>query len=1021
MPDRYSREAAVLERLDTSYLYRPDGTGEKLETGVVSIQTEAGARAYAVLAFPFDSSVSRMEVVYARVRRAEGAPIASAPADAQDLPTPLTRAAPQFSDTHLFLLPVKGMAAHSRLEYQVRTVFTSARVPGQFWGAENLSTGRVVLERTVELHVPESTRVTVASPHLEPQRSSGDGETVFRWTALEVRPAQDAPSADPNGSPAVAWTTFPGWAQVGTWYRDLLGKAADPTAEIKAKADQVVYRAAGPRARAQALFHFVAAEIRTIEVPWGEGSPQPHTAAEVLASQFGDGKDKAVLLAAMLRAEGLDADLAFTSRYRGSQTGMPAPLFSAALVCMPEAAGNRTWLNPLSEASSFGLLTADLRGRDALVIPRTGPATLVSTPADLPFPGETHFASSGRLTADGTLSAHVDLQMQGDPALVYREAFAAAVPAGWDRIAGSYLHGRGMAGEPSGTTVGHLLDTAQPLHISFDLSDSAYSGGAKHQLLPLEPGLELPYAQSKEAPEGEIDLGGIHTERADSRLILPEALTVRSGEPVHLHTAFADLDKTYSVTSTAEGTVLTVQRTLTIRQARLPAGNWSLYRRFLDQVEESEPFLPLISSQGKDELTQPTPKAESPGAARRVQEAQAALEAGDTSTAAKKLDEAKALDAHQTALWSTYAELAARGGRPAEVLADLRRELEFHPENAPVSRRLAAELVRQGDTREAIALLRTAHARNPRDPLTTVQLAGLLLPGAPGEAEALLRSCMTENPGDLRVQLTLARVLLRESKQGDAERLLTSVATGSNDPGLLNDAAYLLAENSLRLGTAEMAARRAVQLLNFASLQRSASPEAALLATRNLTATWDTFGFVLMRENNLSEAEIWLHAAWADSLSPTAGSHYAALLERQGRTAQARAILLKAAEAKRLAAAWNGLGKDLSGVPDTSSAKLGEGLTSPLRKPASIRSGQAVFDLEYSGGAEPGVLLVQGDETFRSLVEASTALDTATVLPAGTVAHLTRQIIVRCTSQDCRATLLPAEIAGSPSLGMPLH
>jgi transglutaminase-like putative cysteine protease len=55
--------------------------------------------------------------------------------------------------------------------------------------------------------------------------------------------------------------------------------------------------------------------LRYVAVPLGVNSHRPHAAANVLKNGFGDCKDKANLLNALLRAQGIAADLVLVPRF----------------------------------------------------------------------------------------------------------------------------------------------------------------------------------------------------------------------------------------------------------------------------------------------------------------------------------------------------------------------------------------------------------------------------------------------------------------------------------------------------------------------------------------------------------------------------------------------------------------------------------------------------------------------------------------------------------------------------------
>ena len=102
----------------------------------------------------------------------------------------------------------------------------------------------------------------------------------------------------------MAWTSFKSWEAVGAWYRGLESSRAVPDDEIKAKVALLIAGKATDEDKVKAVYAYVATQIRYIGVAFGVGRFQPHEAVDVLHNQYGDCKDKATLLAAMLAVAG---------------------------------------------------------------------------------------------------------------------------------------------------------------------------------------------------------------------------------------------------------------------------------------------------------------------------------------------------------------------------------------------------------------------------------------------------------------------------------------------------------------------------------------------------------------------------------------------------------------------------------------------------------------------------------------------------------------------------------------------
>jgi len=70
----------------------------------------------------------------------------------------------------------------------------------------------------------------------------------------------------------------------------------------------------------RSLADFMQHDIRYVGIELGIGGWQPHPAAEVFSHRYGDCKDKATLMAAMLHEIGIEADYVVINSERGSVT-----------------------------------------------------------------------------------------------------------------------------------------------------------------------------------------------------------------------------------------------------------------------------------------------------------------------------------------------------------------------------------------------------------------------------------------------------------------------------------------------------------------------------------------------------------------------------------------------------------------------------------------------------------------------------------------------------------------------------
>ena len=450
----YLDEAAVVERDEVLYRFNADGTGSRVETAAIRIQSGAALQGFAVLSLPYASGTQELEIVYARVRKPDGTVIATPITDAQDQSAPTTQLAPMYSDMHVKQLPVRSLAVADTLKIQTRLTQKQAEVPGEFWGAETFGVGLVYLDRRIELRVPRSKTVTVYSPKDPPETTESGEDRVYRWKGAQLRPSHakddDAPPQDKTAP--ITWTTFPSWEAVGAWYQGLIEGRDAVTPALQAKADEITAGAKTDTHKVRALYEYVSQHNHYIAVDFGVGRYQPHTAIAVLVNQYGDCKDKHILLAALLRAKGSQPSAVLIGAGVEMNEKVPSPAAFNHLITLVDVDGGPVWLDATTEVAPYRVLLPVLRDKQALVVPAKsgqGVPHLAKTPAELPFAAVQRYDGQFELAKDGTTKGNVTVTLRGDDEVLMRYASRQVARAQWDQLGQAYVDNSGFNGKPT--------------------------------------------------------------------------------------------------------------------------------------------------------------------------------------------------------------------------------------------------------------------------------------------------------------------------------------------------------------------------------------------------------------------------------------------------------------------------------------------------------------------------------------------------------------------------------------------
>lgn len=1031
----YATEADVIQQSDTVFRYNADGTGTEEIHVRAKVQNDAGVRAFAVLSAPYASRTQTAQVESITVTHADGTTTVTPPSDAMTLPAQVTQEAPLYSDLQVLQIPVRGLRPGDVIDYRMKVTQTSAEAPNQFWNSFIFLKSQVVLSQTVTLDVPEGKYVQAWSPDFKPVVTKSGGRAVYRWTNSQLKPtSSDSDKKEKPASegerPDLAWTSFRTWQELGDWYHSLAAPQSVPNDAVRAQADALTQGAKTPEDQVKAIYTFVSTHIRYIGIDFGIGRYEPHPAAEVLANQYGDCKDKDTLLEALLHAKGFITAPALIGVGFDAVPDLPSPGQFNHVITTVQLPSGRIWLDATPEVAPYRLLVSAIRDKQALVIPASGAAALEKTPALPPYPFVDHFVATGTLKADGEFNAHVEIQDRSDAEILLRSIARVMAPAQWDR-ATQYLSAlMGFSGTTSNSSFGHADDFSAPMQVSWDYSKSPYGDWDTFRILPPFPVVSLPGSPDKK-PTDDFDLGAPRTETAIARISLPAGFSANLPNAVHVKTAFATIDQTYAL----ENGVLTISRTVEVLQPKLAASSWQDYKKFLsDSSLDDYSWIQLTSTNASGAGPHPPAAGpDNPVAAELIREVGELQKARDWAAVKKKLDEAKAIEPAQPYLWSNYGYAAMSQGHFDEAEKDFAKELGLHPDETYVVLLDAGMLRFRHKNDEARAVLQASFDRDSSDERVAMALAALQAENSVPDAVATLQKASAAQPNNQDLATALAAYLIENHQNADAATLMKKVLDQAQDALQLNDASYELAETGIDLPLAEQKARQALKLLDQDSQADISSANAQSFQQASLlVATWDTLGYILLHENKLDEAREYLEAAWRNSPDLSVGLHYGDLLEKTGQKQEA----LRIDQLSSGGIVAPGANPDQQMLRDAIQRLKQEGFKTSIGDPSiDLQNARtfhitpkspyssftsATFRLQLQAGGVRGVMRVSGDASLDAETDAVRKVALPALVPAHSAAYLLRDAVVTCSpgQKECELVLIPlsgiqAERAGN--------
>jgi tetratricopeptide (TPR) repeat protein len=291
-----------------------------------------------------------------------------------------------FSDRRVLRAPLPGVAAGSIVE-TVITIEGRSPIPGGgsygrflFGGGLPIEQSRLVLDTPLSL-----TPRVVNKAGLQPQTTEKDGRRriVFEKGRSEAIDYDESylPS-DEALTPYVAFSTGTSWADIARNYGQIVDKQI-AGGDLKEAVTKAAGAATERREIIARLLDSVERNVRYAGVEVGDGSIIPRTPRSVLQNKYGDCKDKATLLVALLRTAGIPSHVALLRADSGFDTVADLPgvnSFNHAIVVVDATAEEPAlWIDPTDEFAHPGELPLQDQGRMALVATETTTA-LTRTP-----------------------------------------------------------------------------------------------------------------------------------------------------------------------------------------------------------------------------------------------------------------------------------------------------------------------------------------------------------------------------------------------------------------------------------------------------------------------------------------------------------------------------------------------------------------------------------------------------------------------------------------------------------------
>jgi hypothetical protein len=456
--------------------------------------------------------------------------------------------------------------------------------------------------------------VTFNHEKIEPTISG----STYTWELTNLSPIRAEPSSPrvtslapriaisyfpPGDAQSTNFKTFSNWTEVSYWLSQLHDPQAVPNEALSAKARELTANAKTELEKIRAIGTFVQ-NIRYISIDIGVsrgGGMRPHAAMEVFAKSYGDCKDKANLMRAMLKVIGITAYpvviYSGDADYVREEWASPQQFnhcivavkvseeTQVATIIIHPKLGRLLIFDATDDNTPVGDLPDQEQGSLALIV--AGEAgSLVRMPVT---PAETNLLDrrvEASLAADGSLTAAIHEKAAGRWAVGYRGEFRGLSRPDYQKAIEAWITSGASAARVSRVEPRDDLSAGR-FDLDIDFTAQAYAQLMQDRLLVFKPAIvsrrELLSLTEAKRKHPIVIKATAYSESVSVKL--PAGFVVdEMPDPVKLEMSFGSYATTYEV---KDGQLL-FTRKLVQRAATIPVDQYTSVRSFFEKIRAAE-------------------------------------------------------------------------------------------------------------------------------------------------------------------------------------------------------------------------------------------------------------------------------------------------------------------------------------------------------------------------------------------------------------------------------------------------
>jgi len=565
--------------------------------------TDAGAAVGRQYSFTFQADRQRAQLRGARVYRASGAvdeaiESGEGPADSPELS--------MYTSARTVYVQFPRLEAGDvvELRYRVDDIGDRGEFAGYFGEVEYLQSEAPIGHAEYVVITPKERKLYVDAqriPGLEQKVEMRGNDRVQHFRADNVGGLEPEPAMPPWSEVLgfVHVSTYPSYQELGAWYWGLSRDQLELDSGTRELVQRIAAGKTTTREKVEAVYDWVVKNTRYVALEFGIYGYKPRRSVQTVSRGWGDCKDKAAVIVAMLNELGIDATMVLVrTGHRGRFNSTVASLapYDHAIAYVPEL---DLYLDGTAEYSGSRELPEMDQGALALRV-NAGKAKLVTLPENDPATHVKHREVTMKLAANGNAELDLSYTTSGASAAGWRQRYAgeATRRARVLEDLSQEFPGVEIAAGSASVTLNDVSNYEQPVALRVRAKAPHLwreeGGSLSLRVTPRER--LAPLYASLPRRRLDVDLGSVPTLEERHEIVLPPGFEVKSAPPsAKLAGPFGEL----SVDVVQEPGKVIVDAKLAVRVSRVTPDRYADFRKFCQAADAAfEPRL-VLGARGK--------------------------------------------------------------------------------------------------------------------------------------------------------------------------------------------------------------------------------------------------------------------------------------------------------------------------------------------------------------------------------------------------------------------------------------